>query len=282
MESNELPGKYENIRKKQEIYKKTTKFGKILIWLGLIILFSLIYNTLPWILSSIFKFEINDNVIVVFILLGFVLIIIGSKKIKNATKAIDFRGEEEEFMKVYESIQDIKLFQKEKTEFLKFEAAKKLSKVEQKIKEPAMYSSSIWDWLAKEEIENLRLLKKNIKEILIPNIIQSDEEDIKKVDILLEKFAQNLLNPTATELKNLNDSIAKLPKYVSEETPLFPFLKYPYMRHVYFVILFAVSGYIAYHSGISIGTSIDTAYSVGFGLFGVLTAGYMVFIVRNS
>ena len=240
-----------------------------------------IFGILPWILSNIFKSEI-DNIEIGGFLLGLLLAIIGSLKIQKATETIDFHTEDEEFMKVYELIQDIELLQNEKTDFLKFEAAKKLSKVAKKIKEPELTSSSIWDWLAKEEIENLRLLKQNIEKILIPNIIQGSEEDIKKVNIFLEKFAENLLNPTSSELKDLNSSITILPRYIPEETPLFPFLKNPFMRHVCFVILFAVSGYIAYHSGISIGASIDTAYTVGIGLFGALTAGYMVFIGRNS
>lgn len=101
-------------------------------------------------------------------------------------------------------MEDIETFQKEGSKFSRIEAAKRLSKFEKQLIEPE-FKGELWENLTKEANQNMGLLKWNIKERLIPSMRQGTEEDIKKAYSILEKFAQYLLNPTVSELKNINN-----------------------------------------------------------------------------
>jgi hypothetical protein len=128
----------------------------------------------------------------------------------------------------------------------------------------------------------MRLLKRNIKERLNPSIIQGTEEDIKKAYSVLEKFAQYLLNPTVSGLNNLNKSMLELTLYPPEKSRLIPLIGHPYMRHIFVFIIFCVAGIFAYHLSKYMGSSIDSAITNGFYLFGALAAGYMIIMVKKG
>jgi len=58
--------------------------------------------------------------------------------------------------------------------------------------------------------EKLYILKQNIREILLPNIMQGSEEDMDKSYVSIEKLAKYFLNPTHSYLVDLNNSIMEL------------------------------------------------------------------------
>lgn len=61
------------------------------------------------------------------------------------------------------------------------------------------------------------------------------------------------------------------------ESRLIPFfVHHPYMRHVYILMIFVITGFLVYRLGIDyLKVSVDTAYNAGITVFVGLTAGYM-------
>ncbi len=177
---------------------------------------------------------------------------------------------------------DLEIYQKDRIDS-RFEAAKKLSKFEKRIDEPSWERSPFWERLTKEETENLRLLKRNTTEKLLPNITQGNEEDVKKAYIIIETLAKYLLNPTISELRNLNKSMSELTLYPPEKSRLIPFFGHPYMRHIGLIIIFVFAGFMVFYLGVHVvGVSTDNAYIAGTALSGALIAGYMVLMVRKG
>ena len=281
MAGKEISDSYVRLKKKHKLYKKATRRSEFILRLGLVIFILSLFEVPKWILGNALG-TVIDDIQIGGLLFGFLLLFIGTKISQRTKKTIDFSITEEKFLEVYEALQDIETYQKDKISFSRIEAVKKLSKVERKIDEPSLESSSFWASLNKEEIENLRILKWNIKEILLPNITQGNEEDVKKAQIIVVKFGQYILNPTFLKLEGLNKSMAELTIYSQETNRLIPLLDHPYMRHGAFIILFAVAGFISVYLGTQVGVSIDTSYTVGIGLFGTLTVGYMLFILKKS
>jgi hypothetical protein len=277
--SKELSDSYERLKKKHELYKKATKYGNILKWSGAIIFVLSLFSVIPRILEAYFGIKI-DYSFFGGMALGGLLAFIGERI--NQRTPITFPIEEEEFLNVYESLGDIEIYRKDRIDS-RFEAAKKLSKFEKRINEPSWEHSHLWERLTKEDTENLRLLKRNTKEKLLPNITQGNEDDVNKAYIIIEILAKYLLNPTVSELRNLNKSMSELTLYPSEKSRLIPFFGHPYMRHFGSIIFFVFLGFLVFYLGIHVvGVSTDNAYIAGTTLSGALIAGYMVLMVRKS
>jgi len=129
----------------------------------------------------------------------------------------------------------------------------------------------------KEVNENLRLLKRNLKERIIPRITQGDEDDIKIVHAIMEEFAKCLLDPTVQKLKDLNDSMSELKPILKEKVKLIPFFdRYPKLRHGFILLINGFCGFLAFYVGINfLHVSTDTAFIAGTTLFGTLTLAYI-------
>ncbi|MDO9098726.1 MAG: hypothetical protein Q7U60_11480, partial [Candidatus Methanoperedens sp.] len=200
---------------------------------------------------------------------------IGQKIIDRKALLAPFSIEEQEFLNAVVSLEDIETFQKEGIEFSRIEAATRLSEFEKQLTEPK-FEDELWENLTKEANENMRLLKRNIKERLIPSITQSEnKEDIQKAYSIIEKFAHYLLNPTVLELKDLNKSMSELSLYPPEKSRLIPLFGHPYMRHVYALIISGASGFLFFRLGIALGVSLDYTYIGGItAFFGMLAIVY--------
>lgn len=61
-----------------------------------------------------------------------------------------------------------------------------------------------------ESEEKSYILKQNLREILLPNIMQGSEKDMDKSYVSVEKLAKYFLNPTYSHLNDLNNSIMEL------------------------------------------------------------------------
>ena len=285
MVSKELSDSYEDLKNKGELYKKAKRFGNFITGLGLIILLLTVSFVIPLILIS---FGINIvYAIYGSILFGFLLLFIGVKFNRRKSLPREISIEKEEFIEVYESLKYIETYHNEKSDFLRTEIEKKLSKVERRIEEPSWKSYSLWEIITKEVNEDIRLLKKNIKERLLPNIFHENEEDATRAYITLENFAQYLLSPTISGLKDLNKSMLELTESSQKETrtisQLIPLFGHPYMRHIYVLIIIGFSSILVFQLGIGVlNVSIDNAYIAGTALFAALTGGYMAFMVRKS
>lgn len=281
---------YDRLDKRRELYIRATKRGNFIRRLGVIIfLLAFLYFFLIFLLAiavpsigrmSIFAWVGGWSVGVT---LGLILIFIGDRITNRNEYLAPFSFHEAAFLKVVNSLKGIDTYQKDGIELSKMEAGKELSKFENTIKEPRWVDSHLWEELTKEETENLRLLKRNTKERLLPSITQGTEEEIKKAYVVVEKLAMYLLNPIVSELKKLNESILELSFYPPEKSWLDPFFGHPYMRHVGLIIFFVFLGFLVFYLGIHVvGVSTDNAYIAGTTLSGALIAGYMVLMVRKS
>ncbi len=292
--SKELSDSYKLFKPKSELYKKATRLGNSITRLGFI--FFLMSLIIP-ITMNIFFFEYANSyqgthdigqAFIGSFFFGFLLVIIGSRINSRKPLPSKLSIEKEEFIKVYESLEDIETYKEDKSDdFLRTKIEKNLSKVERKIEEPSWNYDTLWETITKDIYEDIRLLKKNIKERLLPNIFHDKEDDAKRAYLTLEKFAQYLLSPTISGLKELNKSMEELTQHPQKETriisQLIPILGRPYVRHSYILTIFGFFSFLVFRLGIGVlNVSIDNAYLAGTGLFGALTAGYMAFMIRKS
>lgn len=152
--------------------------------------------------------------------------------------------------------------------------------------EPSAPSRSLWQALSKERDrdEDLRLLKRNLKERLLPVINQGGVEEIKKAYSITERFANYLLNPTTKALKDLNDSMSELPSYMEEKAPVIPFLgRHPKLRYVGIEFIFGLVSFVAYYIGTNfLNISSEDTYPLACTIWVSLTVGYWAIGKRKS
>lgn len=275
MVSKNISDAYRRLVKQRELYIKATRWGNFISLLGIIIFLLSTIPIIPIILVALFKIDVLYSILGGFFF-GFMLIQVG-EKINRKVGISKLSPEEKEFLKIFKVLENIETYQKQKIEFTRFEAEKLLSKFDKNLIEPSGSSYSLWRGLTKETNENLRLFKRNLNEILIPNITQGDEKDMKKACFVLEKFAKYLLNPTVPGLEGLNNTISGLKLFPKEKAQVIPFFeRYPILPHILVLLLNGFSGFLAFYVGINIvHISTEIAYLAGTALFGTLTAGYI-------
>lgn len=272
----------DSLNKKNEIYKKATKQPYYIIFLlGLIILLLSLIPFLPILLSGFFGINLLYS-IAIGLFFGLLLMAISLRFGHILPLPPKLSINELEFFKVIESLKDIENYQKEKINFSKTQAAKKLSKIEKRIKAPPRNDYSLWKALMKENIDSLGRFKFYFKKRLIPNLIKGNDENLIEVSAIIEKFAKFLVDPTLSQLKEINEKMSELNEFPSEESQLKLFIIHPYMKHAYILIFFIICGCSVYLLGLRVGASIDTSYTVGIGLFGTLIAGYLVLIFSKK
>ena len=290
MVNEKLSVSHERSKERYESFLDEIKRGEFIIKCGNIIF---IISIIMIFLSAFLKIDINNfigNGIVLGFFSGFIIIIVGEIFRKRGEEKIHFPIEEAYFLSICKSLEDIKCYQKndiKSNEYIKLKrlkAAERLTEFEKQIREPE-WKGGLWEKLTEEENKNLNILKRNINELLIPSITQDYEEEVeeevKKAYSVMEKLAQYLLSPTISELINLNKSMSELKIDIPKKPSFRPNFFHPYMVHTYvFVIICAIS-YSAYHLGIYINASIDTAYSGTIGLFGVLLLAYINFMIKK-
>jgi cell fate (sporulation/competence/biofilm development) regulator YmcA (YheA/YmcA/DUF963 family) len=283
MVSKELLDAYEKLNTRRELYRKATQRSNSVSGFGAVILLLSLIPIIPSILKLYFGIDFFYS-LAVGTLFGLLLIVIGQRIERRAPLPPKLSIEEEEFLKVVESLKNLDTYQKQRIEFSRIEVVKALSKVEQRIMEPSWGSYPLWRGLTKDVNEKLHLLKRNLKERLLPNITQGKEEDIKKAYSITEKLAAYLINPTVSELEDLNESMSELKPFLKEKVPPIPFFdRHPYMRHLSVLLLNGLCGFLAFYIGVnSLHISTDNAYIAGTTLFGTLTAGYMAIVTRRG
>ena len=289
MVSEELFEINKRLEQKLQLYKKATKRGRniskigtiviIFIFLYYISIFGLAIVDSPLVSMSFNKW-VDGSIMAVFFI-GLILLSIGTREEARKSQLAPFATRELFFLKIFGALNDIETYQKEGYELSRSEAAKKLAEFEEEIKEPVFVPDSLWESLTEEEYENLRLFKRNIKERLIPNITQGNEEEIEDVHSILEKIAKYLINPTVTELSDLNKSISELKLYYEKDSLIPKLARSPELRHAFFLIVFvSISFFISYLSK-KAGVSTDSAYIGGITLFVGLTGLYGLFFSRS-
>lgn len=282
MVNRKLLDSYESLNKKNEIYKTAIKQPYFIIFsIGFIILLLSLIPFLPILLSGFFGINILYS-IAGGLFLGLLLMALSLNFGHILPLPPQLSINELKFFKVIESLKDIETYQTEKINFSKTQAAKKLSKIEKRIKAPPINNYSFWKALMKENIDSLGKFKFYFKKRLIPNLIKGNDEDLIEVYAIIEKFAKFLLDPTLSELKEINENMSELNEFPSEESQLKLFIIHPYMKHAYILIFFIICGYSVYFLGLKVGASIDTSYTVGIGLFGTLIAGYLALMFSKK
>ena len=289
MVKQELVEAYERLDTRRKLYEKATRLGNSFIAIGGVLFFSSIIFITPAILRELLfrLFGISLHLNYLWLgssLLGLILMIIGLKLNRRTHVPSRLPIEEEEFLKVFESLNDLDTYLKQNIRFSKVEAMKKISRVERDIDEPSSGTRSLWETLSKDSHENLRLLKRNLKERLLPIIDQGGLEEIKKTYSITERFANYLLNPTAEALKDINDSMSELPSYVKEKAPVIPLLeRYPKLRYAGIEFIFGFVGFVAYYIGTTfLNISTEHAYYLAWIIWVTLTAGYMAIVKRKG
>jgi len=154
----------------------------------------------------------------------------------NKASQSDLSNDEKEFLNVCDSLEYIdRYLTKDKKEWLRKKASEKLAKVEKEISDVEFNDTNgnpliLWDALTGEVNENMQLLKQNFNERLLPTITRGYEEDLKKAYLIIEQFGKFLLNPTNSELIDLNKSMSQLKILKTEHFSLIHFFdRYPKM-----------------------------------------------------
>lgn len=276
MVNQQLLETYERLNKKRKLYKQATSQGEFIRALGVSIYILSIILIIPKILEWLFDINLLVSMIGG-IFLGIFIISIG----KNINKGTIFSIEDEMFLIVFEALEYIETYQKEKFDVSRKAAVKKLSKFRKLLREPLSYP--ILRTLTKDVYENVRIFNRNFKEKLIPSIIPDNDEDVTKVYSILEKLAQYFLNPTISELKDINKSMAELNPDIKEKASIVPFLSHPYIQHMCIFITFVLIGIFIYYFGTTVLTiSKDNAFIAGTTLIGTLSGGYIVVITTRK
>jgi hypothetical protein len=289
MVKQELLDAYERLDTKRKLYEKATRLGNSFIAIGALILFSSIVPIMPMIHAQLlFKlFGIIIDLLPLWlgsILFGFILIIIGTKLNKRTHIPTRLSSEEEAFLKVVESLKDLDTYCKQKIEFSKVEAVKKLSNVERMIYEPSAGSRSLWQALSEDRNQDLRLLKQNLRERLPPTINQGGMEGIEKAYPVIEKFAEYLRNPEPLSLKDINETMSKLPPYAKKKAQLIPFFeRHPKLRYAGIEFIFGLVSLVAYYIGTHvINISPENVYPLACTIWVSLTVGYWAIGKKKS
>lgn len=284
MEDEELLDIYEGLNKKLEISKKAKKRQ---VYYALIIGFIIFFLNASFVIPTILKWYFEINLFYSYLgglLFGILLMVVSYYLGRPWPPNLSIN--EHEFFKVVESLEDIETYQKENIDFLRSEAAKKLSKIERRIKHQSMYlypyQYLFWDALMKENIDSLYQFKSNFRERLLPNLKRGNDEDLKKTIFIIEKFAKYLYNPTISELKDLNKYMLGMNQYPPKESQLKTIVRHPYMKHLYVIIAIIGSCSVVSYVGIKMGVSIDTAFVVGSTLAGALISAYIYLAVARK
>jgi len=286
MVKQELMTEYEKLSTRQRLYQESIRYVNIFIGIGGLLFFLSIIPIAPAILQELlFRFF---NILYDFyflwglcIIISFILIGIGSWINKRRVAPPELSPRESMFLKAIDAIKDIETYLNQEIEFSKIQAIKKLSQIERKLYEPSR-TKSLWKDLTKNTEDELRDLKNNLKDRLIPVLKSGGEEEIQQLHPILEDFAKYLLHPDTSAIKELNNKLRKLPTAITREITIPLFEKYPRLRHVLYEICFAVAGYVAYRIGIDlIHISNEHAYYVGCLIWVTLTAAYMGGILKK-
>jgi hypothetical protein len=283
MVSNELLDIYKRLNERGELFKKAIRRSNSISGLGIIILFLTIIPIIPSIMQLYIGMDFLSS-LALGIMIGLLLIVIGRIIKQRTPLPPKLSIEEEAFLKVVDSLKSLDTYLDQQIEFSRLEAAKDLSKVVKCITEPSWSSYSLWERLTKEANESLRQLKRNLKEKIIPRINQGKEEDIKMVYPIIEGIARYLLDPTASKLKELNESMSGLKPISKEKAVLIPFLdRHPYLRHCLILLVNGFCSSLVFYIGVNfLHISVDSAFIGGTTLFGTLTAGYMAVVTRKG
>jgi len=262
---------YERLTEKRKLYKKETRLGNSLAGLGVLIF------AFSFILLKFFGAKLLG--ITAF---GVILVYIGGK-VNNRRDLVRLilSATEEEFLKVFEALDNLDTYFNKRIEFSKIVAARKISKFESSIYDPTSVQT-LWKELTKDRDEHLHLLKQNLRERLLPIINWGREEEIKRAYPIIEKIAEYLLNPTASVLEDLNELMSELPTCKKEKVPLIPFFeRYPKLRYasveLLVGLLIVLVSFVAYHIGVKfLNTPIGSAYTAAVGLLGALLGALIV------
>lgn len=288
MVRQELLDAYEKLTRRENLYEKATRKGNSLIRFGFIIFVFSVIPFIPAVLRQIILELFGKDIDAILLIFGGmifsgVLIYVGAEVNKRTPAPERLSATEENFIKAVNALTDLDTYIKEGIEFSKVEAAKKVSKIERALRDPASASRTLWKDLTKDRDEFLNLLKQSIKEKLLPAINRGEKESISQAYSTLEALAIYLLNPTPKGLEDLNKLLSVLPTYREEKVSLIPFLKrHPILRFICLESIFGLGSWVTYNVGISLlKVSVDNAFITAITLFGTLTAGYMAIIATR-
>ena len=279
MIDKELSISFDRFKKKQEFSKKDSK--RIMYYINkigsIILLFSVI-PIIPIILEEAFEISFILSY-VIGLIFGIILVKVSNHIGSPWPPRLSLI--EKNFIIIIESLECIKEYYENGVEFSRVGAARKLSKVERQLNGPTN-DYRFWGALMKEDIDCLSQLKLNFRNRLIPNLIRGDDEDLNQVYLILKKFAKYLLNPTISQLKELNVHISKLNTYPPKESQLKTIFRHTYLQHFYVLIILSSAGYFVFNIGLIIGASIDNAYLAGVGSFGTILTMYFYYFMHNK
>ena len=285
MVKSELFEAYMMLYKKRDAHEKATRLSNFISSLGFFIFYLSIIPFLPAFLQVLLNIELL-YIWAACLVVGFLLLIVGQRiTAKNLLLAPSLSPNEKVFLNVYDTLSKLDNYcNNDGIEFSRVEAKRCLSKVEKALKEPARNTNYLWKALTKDIDEELRLLKRNIKEVILPTLSKGKKEDVEKVYSFIEKLAFYFLNPTLTSLKDLNEAVPKLPSFEEKRFTLISFLeRYPKLRYACIEFIIVFISFIVYYIGVGfLNISVDNAYIAATATFGTLTAGYVTILTRKQ
>lgn len=284
----ELAETYKRLTNQWISNKRATRFGSFTLRFGLLLFFISFTVIIPVFLQVLlgipFFYTLAGSGFI-----GLLLMLIGSRSIrKNEALAPRLSPNEEAFLNVFEALEKIDAYlnAKDGIEFSRLEATKKLSKARITLAEPSRSSQYLWMALTKDLDGGLRLLKRNLKEILLPIVSKGKKGELQKAYPVIEKLAKLFLSPTVQALEDLNNEMPPKPSYVEKKVLLISavsFLKrHSILQYAFIELVFAFVGFLAYYIGTA--SQIlprDQAFYLAWIIWATLTAGYMAIIARK-
>jgi len=244
MVKRELLDIYEKLEEREDAYKRAVKFANCLIIMGFVIFISTGIGAIPWLFE--YAFNAFFEAFLGGISLSAFLIVIGAKlkRRKNIPPAPSLS--QKYFMTLVDALKDLDLYFEIRSEYLKNEAVKKLSKIQRGLSDKWIlsYEHPIID-LLRDKIEELRKLGKDIEEKLIPAVKQGGESHLRMSYAIMERLARFFINPSEQELTEINRLLSKLPSYRKKEGLIALLAQYPKLRDISVISLIALGSSIS-------------------------------------
>jgi len=281
MVKRELIKTYEALERKEDLHRRAVKFANCLVTIGFVIFILTVIGVIPWL------FEYSFNAFYEAFLGGIgsalFLTVVGAKlkRSKNVLPGLSFS--EKYFMTLVNALKDIEIYLETRSEYLRNEAVKKLSKIQKGLSDKWIlsYEHPIID-LLHDRIEDLRKLGKDIEERLIPAIKQGGESHLRIAYAIMARLARFFINPSEQELTEINRLLSKLPSYKKEEGLISLLAQYPKLRDISVISLIALGSSIpCYVLAYLHLISSDTAFNGTVTLFLGLTTIYFMLVKRS-
>lgn len=275
----ELDKEYKKLSTRYSLYSKYSKPSSWLLLFSVIYFFS--YIPLRDLYLDVLNIKVGDPRILLPMFLPAALLLVIAIFISRKAYPYALTTEQYLFLNVYSIITDLDRYYKEKLEYWRVQAGKKIAKV---VKSVGSWSSGDLKLVRKTLGSHLESLNRNFKSKLLPAITEGDEENLLKAHSILISFAQYLLEPTIDLLEHLNKEMSTITTLPTAKLSLVVrfsnLLKiYPVLKHILAGLGCFVGGVFVFLLGVyGFHISVESSYSIGTTFTGTLFIAYITYV----